>query len=247
MLEIEVSRASKGANVNKKRLLINILILFLVCIGLNAQDSKGFYEENDYVYYDGKVVTSILYQQDADIVRLRHLKYYGELIVEYYNKTGHYPLQDGSNIPKYIYVANRNQMEFTKDYDNAIPFKHETIDFKIFIDEIEKDLGHEIKEYYDPQEYPDVKWNWYLYCLEDDVFYFAIHVHQRFPFSKNIAPYFYKVEISNHSNRGKNLIVEVHELLNSNVFKQEVNRAVIIEEYFTEREMKYLHDSKQNE
>ena len=226
------------------RLISIIGFILFSTISSFGQSLEGFYEENGNIYYNDNIVTNIEYQQNADIIRLRHLDYYGRLILEYYEKVGHYPLQNVSENPIYVYIANRSQISFTEAYENAIPYEHKTILFKDLIEEIEQELGFEIEEYYDPQEYPDAKWNWYLYSVNKDTFYFAVNVHQKFPFSKFISPYSYKIEISNTSNRSANLIIETNELLNSEHFLQERNRSVKNEKYFNEIENKYLHDTK---
>ena len=54
------------------------------------------------------------YQHDADIFRLRHLKYYGENIQEYHEKTGEYPLQGESEKPNYVHIAAPHQQKYAK-------------------------------------------------------------------------------------------------------------------------------------
>jgi len=210
-----------------------------------GQSASGFTEEGGNVYYNGNFVTNIAYQENADRIRLKHLEYYGRLIEEYFEKTGRYPLQTDADIPVYVYIANRDQFRFTETYEKAIPFEHTVIPFKDLVAELEQGLGHQIGEYYDPQEYPDAKWNWYLYSVRPDAYYLAVHVHQRFPFSKFISPYSYKIEISNLSGRGSNLIIRTRELLESEVFQNERSKPVVNEGYFTERENRYFHDTKQ--
>ena len=55
-------------------------------------------EEIDYLKNAYPELTGIekKLQDDCDIERLQHLAYYGTLIEEYKEKTGHYPLQNGS-------------------------------------------------------------------------------------------------------------------------------------------------------
>ena len=230
--------------MNKTALVCIFFITLFSVTDSFGQSADNFYEKDGNIYYKSNLVTNIAYQKNADIIRLRHLKYYGNLIEEYFKKAGHYPFQMDSEVPTYVYIANSDQMRFTESYEDAIPFRHNTIPFKNFIKEVETVLGHEIEELYDPQEYPDVKWNWYLYSVEKDVFYFAIHVHQRFAFSKFIAQYFYKIEISNISNQSANLIIKTNELLSSELFIEEESKPIINEGYFTDREIFYLHDTK---
>ena len=47
-----------------------------------------------------------VFQDDADIYRLRHLKYYGGLIEEYHDMIGEYPFENEAEIPVYVFVAN---------------------------------------------------------------------------------------------------------------------------------------------
>ena len=60
-------------------------------------------------------------QDDCDIVRLNHLKYYGELLEEYKIKTGHYPFQENSQTQIYAFIYNNIQKEYASDTN---PNKH---------------------------------------------------------------------------------------------------------------------------
>lgn len=223
----------------KKIIILLLLAILFSCI---TTSSDGYYEKDDILYYAGDMVTSISFQKNADIIRLRHLKYYTNLIQEYYTKTGSYPFQ--SEEPQYIYIANKEQEAFTNEYDSSIPYKHLTISFADFVKEIESTLNITVNEYYDPQYAPDIKPNWYLYASMNNNFYFAIHLHQSFDFSKNLAEYYNKVEISNVPNKGDNLILTTHELLESEQFKTLLNSDIEKEDFFKERENLHLHETK---
>jgi hypothetical protein len=184
--------------------------------------------------------TSRTFQQDADIIRFRHLKYYGQLLERYHKATGKYPFQGQMEVPIYVHVANDEQIESTKQ---GPPYPHAVIPFKDFVKEIESALGEEINEYYDPQYKPDHKPNFYIYMIQRNTYFFAVHVHQPYPFAKKVAEHYYKVELSNQPNP-QNQAVSFDELLNNSKFQTELNKAVSKEGFFKEREDKYLHDTK---
>lgn len=185
----------------------------------------------------GCKMTSTGFQKDADIIRLRHLKYYGNLIEEYKEKKGHYPFQGQEKVPVYVHVANDEQIEHTK---GGPPYAHVVVPFNAFVKEIDSVLGRDIDEYYDPQYSPDHKPNFYVYMITGDTYFFAIHVHQPFAFAKKVAEYYYKIEISNHPN-SQNRAKDPKELLSSPDFQRELNKPVSKEGFFKEREDKYLH------
>lgn len=184
--------------------------------------------------------TSTKFQKDADVVKLRHLKHYGELLERYHRITGKYPFQGQKDVPIYVYFANDEQIEFTKQGPS---YPHVVIPFKEFVKEIESVLGKEINEYYDPQYRPDYKPNFYAYMIDHDTYFFAVHVHQPYPFAKKVAEHYYKIELSNHPNP-QNQAVSLDQLLNSSEFQAELNRTVSKEGFFKEREDKYLHHTK---
>jgi hypothetical protein len=184
--------------------------------------------------------TSTEFQKDADIIRLRHLKYYALLIEEYNDKAGHYPFQGYDDVPLYVYVANDAQIKHTK---GGPPYAHKVIAFKEFVKEVERVLGSDIDEYYDPQYSPDHKPNFYMYMITNDTYFFAIHVHQPFAFAKKVAEYYYKVEISNNPN-SQNRAKDTKELLKSSAFSTELNKPVSKEGFFKARVDKYLHYTK---
>lgn len=185
-------------------------------------------------------MTSTKFQQDADIVRLQHLQYYAELIESYHQKMGKYPFQKVIPVPLYIHVANNEQIEFTKQ---ALPLAHETAPFKLLVHELEKGLGYEIDEYFDPQYRPDYKPNFYVYMVTKDTYFFAIHVHQSYPFARQIDDHYYKIEISNKPNV-QNKALSPEKLFTSAEFKEAILKPISKEDFFKEREAKYLHYSK---
>ena len=186
--------------------------------------------------------TSASFQKDADIMRLRHIKYYGELLEQYYQANNKYPFQEKASVPIYIHIANDQQIKYTQQ---EIPYSHKIVPLKNFIKEIESEIGKSINEYYDPQYAPEYKPNFYIYMIHKDTYFFAVHVHQPFPFSKRIEKNYYKVEISNHPN-AQNKAISFEELLNHSKFIEEIKKPLKKEDFFIEREKKYLHYTKRN-
>lgn len=223
----------------KKKLIIVLMVtLFMSCV------SRGFYVKDDLLYYDNQMITSVSLQENSDILRLQHLKYYVELIEEYKQVVGRYPFE--SDIPSYVYIANSIQEQFTKEYDEGIPYFHVTINFAELITELEDKLNITIPEYYDPQYAPDIKPNWYVYAVMGGDYYFAVHIHQEFEFSKKLGPYYNKVEVSNVPNYGANLIYSSEKLFSLDSYNKEISTILQNEEYFKDRELKHLHETKNN-
>ena len=192
------------------------------------------------LFLAGCKMTSTGFQEDADIIRLQHLSYYGKLLEEYNQKTGRYPFQGQEDLPLYIHVANDEQIEGTK---GGPPYAHVVRPFKDFVKEVEGVLDREINEYYDPQYAPDHKPNFYIYMIFGDTYFFAIHVHQPFAFAKKVAQYYYKIEISNHPN-AQNLAKDPKALLSSSEFSSQMKKPLSKEGFFRAREDKYLHYTK---
>ncbi len=180
------------------------------------------------------------YQKDADIIRLRHLKYYSNLLVEYYKKAGKYPFQGEHNLPVYVYVAHAEQIASTK---SPLPFSNISVSFKDFIHEIENTLGRTVNEYYDPQNQPYKRPNFYTYMVNGEYAYFAIHTHNKFPFSRKISDNYYKIEVSNKPTK-ENKAHSIEGLVNSDEFLKFSSTNVKKESYFKKLENKNIHYTK---
>ncbi|MBN2316372.1 MAG: hypothetical protein JXM79_20765 [Sedimentisphaerales bacterium] len=183
------------------------------------------------------------FHKDADIIKLKHLKYYGELLDKYHSIKGKYPFQGKKDNPIYVHIANDLQKYTTKD---GPKYPHTVIPLTEFVTEIESVLGHEIAEYYDPQYVGDYKPNFYIYMIYRDVFFFSIHVHQPFSFAKKVSAFYYKVEISNCATF-RNRANAPQILFRSPEFEQELKKKIQKEGFFKEREEKYIHFTKQLE
>lgn len=176
------------------------------------------------------------YQINSDTVRLRHLEYYGSILNEYYQKTGTYPFQSLNPNPVYVYIANNEQEEFTKD---PLPFEHTLHTHKEFIDEIESVLERDINEYFDPQYYPDNKPNFYMYVVVGKTMYFAVHVGNQYPFSKKVSNGYYKIELSNML-IPYDKFYTIQYLQNNEEFIYEKSKPIVNVGYFKEREDIYI-------
>ncbi len=179
------------------------------------------------------------YQYNADIVRLKHLKYYGELLNEYFLLEGKYPFQFQEDRPVYVNIANDKQEEFTKE---PLPFDHKLFTHKEFIHEIERVLDGNVEEYFDPQYFPDLKPNFYIYSVSGKSMFFAIHVGNEYSFSKKVAHGYHKVELSNMLIPHAGLYTSSY-LNHDKSFLEELNKPILNVGYFLEREELYIHYS----
>lgn len=177
-------------------------------------------------------------QDNCDIVRLKHLKYYAELIEEYKAKTGHYPFQEKSQIQIYALIYNKQQKEFATDTN---PNNHKLISPKDFFTELEKGLGRKIDQMYDPQYAPTCRPIFYMYMIQGDTYYFAVHLSKYYPFSKRVDKNYYKVEVSNKSDPSYKFYT-IKELSENTNYIEAVSIPLNKEGYFLERESKHKNE-----
>jgi len=123
----------------------------------------------------------------------------GGYIEQYKELTGTYPFQKETNLPHYIFIATKDQEQYTK---NGPPYKHKRTAASDFVDELKSTLGDDIQIPFDLQRVPTNKPNFYMYLVRDEHYYLAVHLHQNFPFANKIGNYYYKVEISSNKNAG---------------------------------------------
>lgn len=183
----------------------------------------------------------IAFQADADIVRLNHLRYWVGEIEAYHKKTGKYPLQGVTDNPVYVFVASPMQEQ---SITQAPPSPAIVKPMKDFVDALETGLEKSIDEFYDPQYAPDAKPNFYIYLINGADYYFAVHTHQNFAFSKIIGPDYNKIEVSNTYNPSANLILTSSILFNSQAFKDAVDAPPQKKEFFQQREELTRHATK---
>ncbi|MBP5696460.1 MAG: hypothetical protein J6X11_07425 [Treponema sp.] len=178
------------------------------------------------------------YQDDCDIVRLEHLAYYANLIEEYKEKTGHYPLQDKGQKQIYAFIFNGMQKEYFADTN---PNPHECVAPKDFFAEMEKGLVKKVQQLYDPQYVPTTKPVFYIYMIQGDTYYFAVHLSKYYPFSTRVAANYYKVQVSNKSYPASK-IYTIKELEQNASYKEAVAVPVKNEKYFSDRKAKHIRE-----
>lgn len=174
------------------------------------------------------------FQKDADIMRLRHLLYYGEIIEEYRSVAGHYPLEGKSDLPTYVFVANSEQISYVVPPN--VP--HKMISFREFVKDVERVLGRHIDELYDPQFRPVNKPNFYAYLIVGTTYQFGVSVHQPMTFAREISENHYRITLSNQMNVSQKTMT-LDELKNSAGFQQELNKKISRDGLFKVREAEF--------
>lgn len=183
------------------------------------------------------------FQNDADIVRLKHLQYWVNLIEEYHAKTGKYPFQGQSDAPIIVKIATPRQLAYFPEDPSGI----QNYSMKKLVATLEKGLGRTIDEYYDPQYAPDAKPNFYLYMIDGDEYFLAVHTHQAYPFARKVAQNYYKVEVSNRYDPSTHLILTSKILFPSQPFKDASNKKIAKKAFFDDRAKQTLHQTKQSQ
>jgi len=181
-----------------------------------------------------------LFQDDADIYRLRHLKYYGELLEEFHNKTGKYPFEGEEEVPIYVYIAISVQEKYAKDTN---PNPHEKYSFKYLVETLEQGLGRQIDEYYDPQFGPHGKPNFYIYMIYENTYYFAVHISQYYGFANKIRENYYKVKITNNPDK-RFIGISLNDLVTDENYLNVINSKPIKESFFEKRAHQFLNETK---
>ena len=148
-----------------------------------------------------KMGTSGDLQYDFDIARLNHLEKISGYIEQYKNITGKYPFQGKTELQNYVYIATKGQQKYTKQM--APPYSHLLSNINPFIAELQSKLGQDIQMPFDPQRVPVNKPNFYIYMIEGDTYYVAVHVHNDYSFSNKLANYYNKVEVTNNASRNR--------------------------------------------
>lgn len=175
------------------------------------------------------------YQHDADIFRLKHLEYYGKIITEFRRKTGSYPLQGKVEVQNYVHIAAPHQQD---DIKGGPSQKHVVTTLEDFRRELEKGLGRKIDFKFDPQKAPVHAPNFYIYMIDGDKFYLAVHLYHQFPFSQEISNHYNKLEITNKETETHG-IWRFEQLEKDADFKKALNQKPHKAGYFKGLEKKY--------
>lgn len=198
-------------------------------------------EEIDILKYSSPSLKGSLqgFQDDADIYRMKHIKYYGKILEEYKKKTGEYPFESLSKEPVYVFIAHDRQEKYAQNMGEQNPNKHTVVSFKKFVKEIENKLGRKINQYFDPQYAADIKPNFYIYVFKDNKYFFATHVSNYYSFAKKLLNNYYKVEISS-SPPSNSKIMTYSDLIKNKSFIKQLKKKASKEDFFLEREKRYI-------
>ncbi|WFB35852.1 hypothetical protein P3T73_17000 [Kiritimatiellota bacterium B12222] len=175
------------------------------------------------------------YQHDADIMRLRHVDYYGALIEEYHQRTGSYPLQGLSEFPNYVHVAAPHQQKYAK---GGPPYQHEVTDVETFRKVLELGLGREIDLKFDPQKVPVSAPNFYIYMIQGEAYFFAVHLYHPYPFANALGPHYHKLEISNQKSQRRGLW-QPDQLMKDEAYQKAMSETPVKEAFFMQLEKQY--------
>ena len=192
----------------------------IIAMAKELPDDPQLLKEMEDFKYMG---TSSEYQHDADIERLKHLKYWGGIIEEFKEKNGHYPLQNNSPTQNYVYITSPRHQQYPH---GEPPYEHTKTDITKFKEVLENGLGRKIDLPFDPQLVPVNKPNFYIYMIQGDRYFFNVHLHDGEGFGRKLGPYYYKAEISNVAIPQRNIFT-FKELLSSEAFKIRINDSYI--------------------
>ncbi len=186
-------------------------------------------------FYLGITIPEQAYQDDCDVVRLQHLIYYGNLIEEYKSKVGKYPFE-GEKQQVYAFVYNNTQKYYC---DDTNPYPHIQKTPKEFFSELEKGLGRQIDQLFDPQYVPSDRPVFYIYMIDKNQYFFAVHLSKKYSFSKKVDTKYYKTEISNIRDE-EYQVYKMEELENNEEFKEATSKDFA--GYFEVRKNQHIRD-----
>ncbi|KKK68224.1 hypothetical protein LCGC14_2946200, partial [marine sediment metagenome] len=154
--------------------------------------------------------------------------------------TGKYPFQDQTELPHYVHIATKEQEQYAK---GGPPYSHKKSSAQSLANELISKLGPEIEVPFDLQRVPTNKPNFYIYMINEDLYFFAIHVSQYYGFATKINENYYKVEISNNPTK-ENKAVAFSDLIKNKRFIDVLNSKSSKPGFFEKREKDYLNYTK---
>ncbi len=175
------------------------------------------------------------YQRDADIIRLRHLDYYGALIEEFHAITGCYPLQGDTAVPDYVYIATPQQLKYIH---GAIPNDRIETNLVEFRAELEQGLGRNVVLKFNPQQVPTGAPNFYGYMIQNESYLFFVHLYNAYSFTRVVARNNNIVELTDIQTRKPGMSTYL-ELLDNEDFQTAMNTAPTRSDWFLHLEEKY--------
>ena len=153
-------------------------------------------------------------QEDFDKIRLDHILIIADIVNEYKEKTGHFPLENYSKKPVYVTIATKEQIEndkgrshvfldlSTRAVDGKIPDQPQSaveVSFQEFMSELEKGLQRPVKIPVDPQKVPVNKPSLYYYTYYLGVFDVTAFLHNDFSFARNLGKFYNKITVGYRS------------------------------------------------
>lgn len=171
-------------------------------------------------------------QTEIDITNMHHLKYYGELLQEYFLIKGSYPFQGSYDKPVMVHIS-------AKEEDTFLDPDYENISFKDFIQEIESVVERDVPEYYDPFSISDGSLRGYLYIMEGMHFTLKAHLSGSYGFKEEEKN---TLSISNLLIPYRKLFT-VSYLKNSEEFTELLSRPLKMGENFSAFQTKNLYNT----
>jgi hypothetical protein len=228
-----------------------LLLMSVVWIGLLALQSP--------VNAMDKKKAAMLYQYDADLVRLEHIEYWSGLIEEYKEKVGSYPFQQalGASETGLVRIATKEQSSFfapeSEQYyqkiDNNRDGRFHEFTTKEFVALLEEGLNRKIDERYDPQKVPTNAPVWYNYFVRPADGYLIWTVCRTCGVTP-ISTLLMDGSTATVNIASEGLVEQVtkaylrDDMLNHSIFKEWKSRPYLKEGYFRELERQYSSDSK---
>ena len=183
-----------------------------------------------------------LYQRDADIIRMQHFDYYAKLLDEYYQKKKKYPFQSTKEAPVYVFILNKIQEKYFIDNN---PIHHYRISDADFFTELAQGVGRSVDEKYDPQNISTGgRPSMYIYMIDGNRMFFAVHLFSGNAVSREVSPFYHKVELSDISVPQKN-IYTYKELEKTPEYKKLISQKAEKQAYFDALDEKNSRDSLQ--
>lgn len=161
------------------------------------------------------------YQRDVDVKRLRDIKTLGSMVEEYKRIKGHYPFQknlSGNSSVQVFFSTSRPNIAL---YPNV-----KLVSITDFEKEIEAVLNKDVKVPFEIQRVPNSSRPiYYMYMVDKDYYYVAVHTHNKYSFARKVAPKYYKIEISNEAYPPKK-IWTYKQLMNNTEYQKAVSKGI---------------------
>jgi len=161
------------------------------------------------------------FQHDADIVRLKHISYLGDLIERFHDKTGNYPLS--SDQEKYVYFVSPSQEQYALDNKTFKKDQNPILEFK---KELELKLEQDVIIPFDPQLVPVNKPAFYVYRVNESGYTLTAHLFEGKGISNKVKKYHYELNISSKTDKEKS-IYTYDEIVSMAKFKKKIDAEFI--------------------